>query len=205
MLFALHTIYRSICVKCGCRNMYISHIQLPEEMPLYAVHQAISYLFRNGDAGRRSDEHTIGLLFAISKQLCVAQSRAFPSFHRSPLLPLRVQEWSGNVQTPVNFRLIANPTKQSNGMRMKLVGAECVRWFERKFETCDVSGLRVTPITAIHESNLRHRQLHLHRVLFEGRITSAAPELLHLLVTGGVGRGKAFGCGLLQLEGIHYG
>lgn len=60
--------------------------------------------------------------------------------------------------------------------------------------------LRVQPVTSLTMKPVgQQRPKHFNAAIFEGLLTCVDPERLHAAVLNGVGRGKAFGMGLLSL------
>ena len=112
------------------------------------------------------------------------------------------------------FRLTANPTRNvSRGPNVRGKVRPC-RTAEQQsdwlmgsadrmgvdFGTSDAPTFQVVGRTT---SNFKHRgsagRIPMTKATFEGRLTVQDPEKLRTILTSGVGRGKAYGCGLLTL------
>lgn len=106
---------------------------------------------------------------------------------------------------PVRFAIIANPvvTKtDANGKKKKygLPADQNDGWIRRKLDgaiNISESSSQVLPVARgkRHEMKTIH-----HRVLFDGYGTVADQEKLQQLQNDGIGRGKAYGCGLLLVQ-----
>ncbi|MFD9061840.1 type I-E CRISPR-associated protein Cas6/Cse3/CasE [Kitasatospora purpeofusca] len=111
----------------------------------------------------------------------------------------------------VRYRIAANPIRKPGRTTRELYnlsavvplrGAAADDWWTRQAET---AGLR---ITALHSTPLdaargtrRSDQRHIRhdRVQFDGTAVITDTEALRARLTGGIGKGKAYGCGLLSL------
>ncbi len=99
------------------------------------------------------------------------------------------------------FRLFANPTVTRDGRRKGLVGEEGqLAWLARQGERF---GFQVETALVTGSDLLRsHGGTHaisLLRACFEGTLRALEVEALAGALRGGIGPGKAFGCGLLSL------
>ncbi|MFC5186059.1 type I-E CRISPR-associated protein Cas6/Cse3/CasE [Actinomadura harenae] len=122
-----------------------------------------------------------------------------------PLTPLL-----GHLSRGVNvhYRITANATrklgKNTTAGRPKevvpLLGAEADQWWVRQAESIGLA------LHTVHSSQLanatgrhRHGRLTHARTRFDGTATVTDPAILIHHVQSGIGRAKAFGCGLLTL------
>lgn len=90
---------------------------------------------------------------------------------------------------------------------------EFTAWRERLAIWADRNGftvgdfpkhLRVQPVNNLTmKPNGKERPKTVNAAMFEGRLTCTDPARLHAAVQNGIGRGKAFGMGLLSLAVIH--
>lgn len=107
---------------------------------------------------------------------------------------------------PIQWAMIANPTKATpvkgqRGKRVPLPPEDWKAWVARKLDGAinlrDVdAALMPTARGKRHDMIICHR-----RVLFTGTGTVANQEKLAALQHDGVGAGKAYGCGLLIVQG----
>ncbi|MFE3455544.1 type I-E CRISPR-associated protein Cas6/Cse3/CasE [Nonomuraea sp. NPDC059194] len=106
---------------------------------------------------------------------------------------------------PVHYRIAANPSKRLGksagpraGQIAALRGADAEEWWVRRAAT---HGLAVTTVTSQSERDARGKQSSIRHavVRFDGSAIIHDAELVRAAVLEGVGRGKAYGCGLLSL------
>jgi len=105
------------------------------------------------------------------------------------------------------FKVVVNPTRRDNASR-KLVPVrgrdEVARWFMQKSssawgflasaESLQVDRVDVLQFKDKHQSSVTIAQAHI-----QGQLTVTDRELFHRSFRTGIGRGRAFGCGLLQI------
>ncbi|GAA5785389.1 type I-E CRISPR-associated protein Cas6/Cse3/CasE [Chitiniphilus shinanonensis] len=99
------------------------------------------------------------------------------------------------------FRLLANPTVMRQGKRYGLTGETAqLEWLQRQGERHGFT-LEAALVTA--SDMLRGRKessvISVQRVAYEGVLQALQPDALAQALLAGVGRAKAFGCGLLSL------
>ena len=103
------------------------------------------------------------------------------------------------------FKLVANPVKEMNNKKVGIYdSAELVSWLVRKAEAngfkVDVNTLRVSPVAKVEFG--RHQgepKVVITRVTFEGILTVTDKDSFIGALTQGIGRAKAYGCGLLTI------
>ncbi|WP_026162319.1 type I-E CRISPR-associated protein Cas6/Cse3/CasE [Corynebacterium ulceribovis] len=117
-----------------------------------------------------------------------------------------------------NFALTANPTKTLNRGREQrgkvvahLSAAEQIKWLHRKAEAMGVSFQEIENSTAqvverktlefskYRPDGTKGARVHLVTVRYEGTLEVVNVDELRTTLTGGVGRAKGYGCGLLTL------
>lgn len=103
---------------------------------------------------------------------------------------------------PIRYAIIANPTGARHHDRYFLPPEKWNQWLERKLgEAINLHTIDATKLTA--SSGRRHNMKVTHgRVLFTGDGTVKNHDTLKTLMHDGVGRGKAYGCGLLLVEAL---
>ncbi|MFG2895081.1 type I-E CRISPR-associated protein Cas6/Cse3/CasE [Streptomyces sp. NPDC048248] len=112
----------------------------------------------------------------------------------------------------VRYRIIANAvrkpghtTRATTGAPavIPLTGAEADEWWQRQAE--EHSGLHLstahsTPLDSARGQRAQDQRRITHaRTQFDGAATIKDPDLLRQRLLDGIGRGKAYGCGLLTL------
>ncbi|MCH6197260.1 type I-E CRISPR-associated protein Cas6/Cse3/CasE [Corynebacterium mastitidis] len=128
-------------------------------------------------------------------------TRPAQSADYAPLLGslLRGQQW--------RFELVANPVKSSpvQGQRGKiipLVGQEQVKWLVKR---APEAGFRLLDAATTGQENLRFRRgrgsnhVILRTARFSGVMEVEDADRLRTTLTHGIGRARAYGCGLLTL------
>lgn len=107
----------------------------------------------------------------------------------------------------VQWAIIANPTHAlaRPGQRGKVVPLPPEKWnswVERKLgQALNLHTIDGTALPAAVGHKRDRRTTH-RRVLFQGTATVRNHDTLATLMTAGVGRGKAYGCGLLLIEQV---
>lgn len=119
----------------------------------------------------------------------------------------------------LRFRLRANPTRKietksahdgrrQNGRRVDLrTEAQQLEWLSRRAEQAGFSLVPVYPGSNVPAVRVgagekllgKGRQLTLASVLFDGLLEVTHPDRFRCAVAGGIGPGKAFGCGLMSI------
>lgn len=185
-----------------------------------ALHQTLMRLFPDslGPQPRR----TAGVLFRIEEQgttySVLMQSALEPRLEElphhygsalaKPLTPLLSRLQPG---TTLRYRIAANavrrlgknPTtpKGRPGQILPLHGADAEEWWRRQADACGLTlhSVLVTPLPDARGTRTgRHRILHA-RTRFDGTATITDSGLLRQKIIDGIGRGKAYGCGLLSV------
>jgi CRISPR system Cascade subunit CasE len=100
------------------------------------------------------------------------------------------------------FRLCANPVKHKKipGVRGKICALNSVpqqlEWLDRQGTKY---GFAVKGCSIIKDERQIFGKVHLRAVTFEGLLTITDSEVFYNALTKGIGRGKAYGCGLLTI------
>jgi CRISPR system Cascade subunit CasE len=177
-----------------------------------AAHRRLMKLFPDG-LGEKARQQT-GVLFRLDHTregpVMLVQSTIKPD-------PASLPDGYGQVDTreigallaalhvgvPVHYRIAGNTSKRVlNGERagkvVALSGEAVDQWWQRK---ADAHGLRlVTAYTTAQPTAQGNRGAIQHAITrFDGRAMIIDPDRVRAAVCGGIGRGKAFGCGLLSL------
>jgi CRISPR system Cascade subunit CasE len=109
----------------------------------------------------------------------------------------------------VHYRLAANASKRRNnnddrsvrGPVVALDGRAAEEWWERK---ADRHGMRLLSLRADAQPSARGGLSRMRHAItrFDGQAVVEDPDKLRAAVAAGIGRGKAYGCGLLSLAPI---
>ncbi|KOV35303.1 CRISPR-associated protein [Streptomyces sp. XY431] len=186
------------------------------------LHHRLMSLFPD-DIAATAARHDLGVLFRTETasdggRQILLQSNLAPDLTRLPpgygtgatksLAPLLAAMRPGLA---VRYRIAANPIRKPGRTTRDLYnlsavvplrGAAADDWWTRQ---ADSAGLR---LTTLHSTPLdasrgtrRSDQRHIKhdRVLFEGTARITDTELLRTRLTAGIGKGKAYGCGLLSI------
>lgn len=104
-----------------------------------------------------------------------------------------------------NFNVIVNPTRQENQsrkiipVRRHLIG----NWFDERAQKwgfrVDPESFQVSTLEIVKFQSKRKNPITLARAHVQGRLHITNHEDFRRSFTRGIGRGKAFGCGLLQI------
>ncbi|OQR59299.1 type I-E CRISPR-associated protein Cas6/Cse3/CasE [Streptomyces maremycinicus] len=122
----------------------------------------------------------------------------------------------------VRYRCAASPVRKPGASTRSLYslpavvplnGAAADEWWQRQADKAGLKALTLhsQPADAVHDrqqpsaagpenkgSGTRNRVRH-HRVRFDGTATVIDPDLLRDAIRDGIGRGKAYGCGMLSI------
>lgn len=107
--------------------------------------------------------------------------------------------------TSVRYRITANPTKSAftrreRGKREGLAGTAAVEWWQRKANVCGLDLTHVETTGTAHLTGTRGKgRIHLAATTFEGTATIADVKAIRDSILTGIGRGRAYGCGLLSI------
>ena len=114
--------------------------------------------------------------------------------------------------TNLRFRLVANPTKCTStalgdgkrGKRYAIVGEKAqLEWLNKRAQQngFEVQMAMVINIAQMHDIKEKSSSIiQLTRITFEGYLVVKDPELFGKALKKGIGRGKAFGCGMLTVS-----
>lgn len=108
------------------------------------------------------------------------------------------------------FKVIVNPTRRDNASRklLPVKGREDVaQWFAERAEQS--WGFKISPpqlqvdrIEVLQFMDKKQRNITLAQAHIQGLLTVTAPQQFIQSFSQGIGRGRAFGCGLLQIVPI---
>ena len=106
-----------------------------------------------------------------------------------------------------NFRLCANPIEHVKQITIEHRGkifalrsvVEQIEWLERQGMKC---GFTMRACSVIGDSWIAFKKVRIRAVTFDGILKVADADSFRLALTKGIGRGKAYGCGLLTVAKV---
>lgn len=109
-------------------------------------------------------------------------------------------------EMPVHYRIAANPSKRAasgrdKGSLVALSGVAAESWWHHKAEQ---HGLALQTLTAVAQPAARTKESKMRHAVtrFDGRAIITNVDQTRQAVLGGIGRGRAYGCGLLSLAPV---
>lgn len=104
----------------------------------------------------------------------------------------------------VHYRIVANPVQVVQNRRVALFGDDAVAWWRRMsgaigLDVHEVKLRAQTVITGRMPPHLGGHRLKHQAVHFEGTAAVRVPDSVREAVVSGVGKARAYGCGLLSL------
>lgn len=108
------------------------------------------------------------------------------------------------------FRIVINPTRRDNASKklLPVKGREAIAdWFMARAEAswgfmADPTALQVERVEVLRFKEKNQRDVTLAQAHITGVLRVTAPDTFRQSVASGIGRGRAFGCGLLQIVPI---
>lgn len=177
------------------------------------MHAAVQSAFGERDPGRtlwRIDKrlpHPV--LWLVSPEVPdlthVAEQAAWPHLDRqwvsASYLPLLKQLREGDLY---HYRITVNPSSIRKGRRVVPQGRDAInRWWAARATAAGLAPIRIDT-DFVEQRQIRFARADAHVTIgyatFEGQALVTDPVALRSALTGGVGRGKAYGCGLLTLS-----
>lgn len=177
----------------------------------YSVHRVIYSLFPDERTPEQKNAHQpAGFLYADKGGDKVSRRILFLS-NREPLAPLH-----GTVRTRCipdtflqhevyAFAVVVNPTKRgTNGNLVPIKQREDIRkWFESRAASWGFQCLQTEVLNVdVQQFRKGEHRVTLEQALLKGVLKVTQRELFIKSFATGLGRGKAFGCGLLQIVPI---
>ncbi|MFE6160021.1 type I-E CRISPR-associated protein Cas6/Cse3/CasE [Streptomyces sp. NPDC056486] len=188
------------------------------------LHQRMLQMFPDGVEG--SARAAFGVLFRADETpggpQILLQSQMAPD-------PSRLPDAYGNVETCsldsllsnlhkgiiANYRCVANPVRKPRATSREayklppvvaLSGNAAVEWWERQSTTAGLEPLHINahPLATIRghrglNGRAAKQRIQISRTQFDGTARVLDADLLREKIAAGIGRGKAYGCGLLTL------
>ncbi|MFD3586897.1 type I-E CRISPR-associated protein Cas6/Cse3/CasE [Streptomyces sp. NPDC058683] len=184
------------------------------------LHYSIMKLFPDniGDEARKQ----LGILFRAETTpqgtYLLLQSRTRPNLDALPAAygsadsrPLDALLDALRPGLPVRYRIDASAVRKPRKSMQQLynlkpivalTGPAAIEWWERQAEQAGLKlntthATRMDPVSGLKAQN--KERVHNPRTRFEGNALIEDPDLLRQRMAEGIGRGKAYGCGLLSL------
>lgn len=174
----------------------------------YSIHRVVYSLFEDtrSTEEKGSHEHS-GFLYvdlgmkAGFRKILIVSDRApieqnFGTIRTKEIGPELFQ------YSDYRFSVVANATKRYYGKLKPILGREALtQWFTQKAPKAwgfDVLNLDVGQINVV-KIRKQDTEIPIQQVQFRGVLHVTDPEMFLKTFQTGIGRGKAFGCGLLQI------
>jgi CRISPR system Cascade subunit CasE len=182
----------------------------------YSLHRVVYSLFPDvrDDAAKQSSTPS-GILF-VDKGGDARGRKVLILSDRSPQ-PEKLREWGNLESKPVpagflthtryRFEVVINPTRRDSASR-KLVPVrqqqDIAEWFCQAAArswgfAADPDSLTVSAADVLHFRGKGQQPVTIARAAVQGILTVTDVDLFQQSFKRGIGRGRAFGCGLLQL------
>lgn len=129
-------------------------------------------------------QYNAGQRFRFRLVMLMVKRRSSNHRQEDPKAPLEI---------PIRCLLDGKPDPAFTAWRDRLRETSLAHGFE-------VDDLRIQPNRSLR---MKEKQASFNAALFDGVLTCSDPDKLNAAVVNGVGRGKAFGMGLLSLAALH--
>ncbi|MFI9787495.1 type I-E CRISPR-associated protein Cas6/Cse3/CasE [Kitasatospora sp. NPDC051984] len=176
----------------------------PDDIPSTEPRRHLGILFRT-ETSRDGDR----ILLQSNREPDLTQLPAgYGPAAAKPLTPLLDALRKG---LPVRYRIVANAVRKPGATTRALYslpevvplnGPHAEEWWTRQAEAAGLAltTLHSTPLdTAVGNRRQNNQRVQHARTLFEGTARIADPDLLRTRIHEGIGRGKAYGCGMLSV------
>ena len=162
----------------------------------YQIHRTVMSGFPS-DVGRKDNS----ILFFIDNESVLIQSQVKPNWTDKPF-DSQCKEFVIDFQKgqQLNFKLRANPVVRSNKKVYPIKEEQkLVEWLQKQGQKhgFSIDFVSVSKNEVLSFSGKTGEQTH-NSVMFSGKLTVENIELFKSSVENGIGRGKAFGLGLLM-------
>ena len=206
--------------------MYISKLELNERNlsvrtdlgNIHKLHQRIMQAFPDIEQDKVRADWDILFRMEPDSNVVLVQSgdEVKPDWDRLPegylldrqIKPFDLQSDHFRSGKLFHFRLKANPSKRNKETR-KTVGLHSqpdqIAWLERQ---ATARGFQIQMVDVIPTANIFGKKkgnsasIKIHTAIFQGILEVQDSDLLLTAVKEGIGRAKAYGCGLLSLKKI---
>ncbi|WP_404870938.1 type I-E CRISPR-associated protein Cas6/Cse3/CasE (plasmid) [Kitasatospora griseola] len=176
----------------------------PNDIPSTEPRRLLGILFRT-ETGRDGDR----ILLQSNREPDLTRLTAgYGTAAAKPLTPLLDALRKG---LPVRYRIAANAVRKPGATTRALYdlpevvplnGPHADDWWTRQAEASGLAltTLHSTPLdTAVGNRRQNNQRVQHARTLFEGTAHITDPDLLRTRIRDGIGRGKAYGCGMLSI------
>lgn len=170
----------------------------------YKQHQFVMSAFP--DNMNKGDDR---IMFRHEGKTILVQSHIKPDWEKTNakygyIKKFAVKEFEPNFAngSSLKFRLIANPTVNKRGKRVSIHNYEDIMsWMVRKSKN---GGFKLTSLTVGQNTNIKTREKNMtHSVVeFNGTLIVTDSNIFYNSIAKGIGRAKAFGCGLLSVARV---
>jgi CRISPR system Cascade subunit CasE len=164
---------------------------------IYELHRTLLHCLPDGEPGR--------LLYRIeSENVALIQTELEPSWSMLPSgyaeAQMKCYRPALSLGATMRFRICASPMIRHRGQQMRIEEDRWVPWLTERLRGAGAAtidaGVTRSELASV---NVRCNHSFLSRVTFDGVLTVADADLLLRALESGIGRNKAWGCGLLSL------
>jgi CRISPR system Cascade subunit CasE len=161
----------------------------------------------------RVDHSTAGVTLLIQSRTVIDPAKVSHGYAHGGTRDLEALLHRLEPGIRLRYKITANPTKSSKkagsaarGVPRPLVGDEALMWWSRKAEE---AGLDIETVNMIDTKKLTgSRSKDNHRIAitattFEGTASVTSATSIGAAVLNGIGRGRAYGCGLLSVAPLY--
>jgi CRISPR system Cascade subunit CasE len=184
---------------------------------VHEAHRSVMALFPHVDEATARNE--LGVLYRVesqgAKSVILVQSEVEPTgtpdgYVLEGSYELDAKLASLHPGTKVRYCILANATKsipvpKARGKVKALLGADAVEWWKRRSAQAGLV-LLSEPTWTTHPltGKRQNGKIHVVATRFEGIAEITDVQQLTEVLTTGLGRAKAYGCGMLSIAPMHY-
>ncbi|MFF1716914.1 type I-E CRISPR-associated protein Cas6/Cse3/CasE [Streptomyces sp. NPDC058268] len=191
------------------------------------MHQRMLQMFPDGVEGParaafgvlfRAEETTAGPQILLQSQVAPDPSRLPDTYGNVETCSLESLLSNLHKGTIVNYRCVANPVRKPRAATRQayklppvvaLSGNAAIEWWERQSTAAGLEPLHINarPLATVRghrgpKDPAAKQRIQLARTQFDGTARVLDTDLLREKIAAGIGRGKAYGCGLLTLAPV---
>lgn len=209
----LHLDPRSRTVQRDISNIYDLHRRIMRAFPEETDRQTASVLFRLESV---SDPLTSGIPLLVQSMTKPDWRKTYSAEDKVSLLvspvPVKEIDTSGGIRGQFRFLLRANPAKRDSASQriipLRDEGSQ-IKWLSEhgekhgfRFDESSLMIRKLPPTIISKKTDQRKMMISLEAVDYSGILLVTDEEKFIPVWQNGIGRGRAFGCGLLSLARI---
>ena len=177
--------------------MFESVIKTPLSKTAYGYHQAVWSVIRNAPDDQRE------FLFKVREASSAAyiKIRSHKNHHGA-------HEISDNLMSGHVYKFSISLTVDPDDVRGGIIGVPSInQWFKAKMEKCgvDIAAMHIDfmPGVPMGKPDAKSKPWNYRHILITGELCVMDAESAREMLLKGVGRGRAFGFGLMELEKLN--